>query len=450
MKKLLLTLGAVLLVMCGNAQTTLLFENFEGMASSFTLNTADEGSLSAASSENQWTINNAYSGGAGTDTDCSFGDLFAQDVPAQPAGISSPNNNYMHMHSDKGVSFCFTLNANVMEADATCGGNNSSFTSMSSDISTIGYADVTLTFWWLGEGSAMSYGELYYSIDGGSSWTQITSPTDKYYAQTSWVEQTVVDAAFDDQATLRFGFKYNNELDPPGYNNKIGFSIDDFKIVGTESACTNTYSTMNIDACESYTVPSGDETYTTSGTFNDTIPNAEGCDSIMTITINVDSVNANITSTGSYNENLYSLDSSAGTTYQWFDCVDDAIIVGETLQSYYAAFSGEFAVIVTNGVCVDTSECVFVNWESIEENSLGTSVTVFPNPTDGIVAVVLGTNFDEIEVLLMDVSGRRINRKSYYNVQRIDDIAIDGEPGIYVLQLTAANGKRAVLQLIKE
>ncbi len=48
----------------------------------------------------------------------------------------------------------------------------------------------------------------------------------------------------------------------------------------------NSFNTLNVDACDSYTVPSGDETYTASGTYMDTIPNAVGCDSILTINLN--------------------------------------------------------------------------------------------------------------------------------------------------------------------
>ena len=49
----------------------------------------------------------------------------------------------------------------------------------------------------------------------------------------------------------------------------------------------NTTATISPSVCQTYTVPSGDETYTTSGTYMDTIPNAAMCDSIITINLTI-------------------------------------------------------------------------------------------------------------------------------------------------------------------
>lgn len=50
---------------------------------------------------------------------------------------------------------------------------------------------------------------------------------------------------------------------------------------------SGTSSSFSITTCGSYTVPSNDETYTTSGIYMDTIPNVNGCDSIMTIDVTI-------------------------------------------------------------------------------------------------------------------------------------------------------------------
>ena len=49
----------------------------------------------------------------------------------------------------------------------------------------------------------------------------------------------------------------------------------------------STSNTFSLTTCNSYTVPSGDETYTQVGTYTviDTVPNAAGCDSVLIINL---------------------------------------------------------------------------------------------------------------------------------------------------------------------
>ena len=54
--------------------------------------------------------------------------------------------------------------------------------------------------------------------------------------------------------------------------------------VTVNGAATSSISSI---VCESYTVPSGDETYTSSGVYTDTVPAASGCDSIITVNLTV-------------------------------------------------------------------------------------------------------------------------------------------------------------------
>lgn len=66
--------------------------------------------------------------------------------------------------------------------------------------------------------------------------------------------------------------------------NQFGFIVSDLEVCPT--ACI-TNSILNVNSCTAYTAPSGDETYSKSGTYNDTIPNNANCDSIITIHLTI-------------------------------------------------------------------------------------------------------------------------------------------------------------------
>ena len=68
--------------------------------------------------------------------------------------------------------------------------------------------------------------------------------------------------------------------------NDDGLGIDNVDLAWTVGC--NTASTISETACNAYTVPSGDETYTTSGVYTDTIPNAGLCDSVITINLTIE------------------------------------------------------------------------------------------------------------------------------------------------------------------
>mgnify|MGYP000294715961 CR=1 FL=1 len=245
-----------------HAQTVLFFEDFSSTTPAFTLNTTDVSSV--ASGANTWLVNNVYAGGPG-EVIC-FGLPFGFTVPntpAQPTGITDPNGHYLHTASQAAIS-SGVQNCCFIAADGgLCAPAQNHFARMSSDVSTEGMDNVTLSFWWLCGGSTNNYGEVYYSTNGGSSWTAITTPIAQYHGQTNWVQQTISLPAFSGQATLRFGFRFVNNTtfsasDP-------GFGIDDVRI--TAEGSTNTVATGTISPLSYCQGASVQVPYTASGTF---------------------------------------------------------------------------------------------------------------------------------------------------------------------------------------
>lgn len=208
------------------AQQVLFAEDFEGSTHGFTLNTTHMASTPGG--ENFWMVGSSYTGGQGS-ISC-FGIPFSYTIPntpQQPAGISNADGNYLHIASQAGFSSGIT-NANFAAADGLCTSEANHFAAMTSDVSTVDADEVTLSFWWLCAGSSSNYGEVYYSTDAGTSWNLVSAPNPKYYNQNSWTQQTIALAAFAGQASLRFGFRFVNQIsllasDP-------GFALDDVTI----------------------------------------------------------------------------------------------------------------------------------------------------------------------------------------------------------------------------
>lgn len=140
-------------------------------------------------------------------------------------------------------------------------------------------------------------------------------------------------------------------------------------------------SSQTVSSCFSYTSPAGN-VYTASGTYMDTLTNAGGCDSVITTTLTISTVDVSITMTGA------TLQSGAsGATYQWIDCGNgDSAIAGETNQTFMPAANGNYAVIVTQGMCSDTSACVNVTSVGMAEAG-NAAATISPNPFHDVFLV---------------------------------------------------------------
>lgn len=244
------------------AQTVLFSEDFGSPTPGFTLNTTDVSST--ASGANTWLINNAYAGGNG-EVVC-FGFPFGFTVPptaAQPAGVTDPNGNYLHTASVAAIG-SGVQNCCFIAADGLCTQAGNHFARMSADVSTTGMSTVTLSFWWLCGGGTNNYGEVYYSTNGGGSWSLISTPIAQYRDQATWTQQSVSLPAFAGQAMLRFGFRFVNGTTTAAQD--PGFGVDDVRITA-EGAAANTITTTTVSPLAYCQGSAIQVPYTATGTF---------------------------------------------------------------------------------------------------------------------------------------------------------------------------------------
>ncbi len=211
------------------AQQVLFATDFGG-SPSFILNTGDAGSTPAGS--NRWVINDVYAGGSGT-LDC-LGFPFSFTVPptaSQPAGITSPGGSYLHIASEAGLSSGIA-NCNFVAADGFCTDPANHFAAMSVDVNTSQLTEVELSFWWLCGGGSANYGEVWFSTNGGASWSLLNEGAVQYRNAGTWVQAQITSTALAGHATVRIGFRFVNGTTVSASD--PAFGIDDLRIEAAE------------------------------------------------------------------------------------------------------------------------------------------------------------------------------------------------------------------------
>ncbi|RLD19820.1 MAG: hypothetical protein DRI69_07500 [Bacteroidetes bacterium] len=203
-------------------------------------------------------------------------------------------------------------------------------------------------------------------------------------------------------------------------------------------------SAIDVTTCDSYTVPSGKTTYSESGIYFDTISNVTGCDSVITIYLDVIEIDTSVTVIP---PTLMS--NAENARYQWINCETMEALVGDTSQSYVATSNGLYAVEITHFGCKDTSACHAINKLGILNNDFGDKLIVFPNPTTAKFVVDLGVPYLSIQVKIHNANGQLIGENEFYNSSEIA-LEVLGPVGAYFVELIATGGKRATIKIMKQ
>jgi len=160
----------------------------------------------------------------------------------------------------------------------------------------------------------------------------------------------------------------------------------------------STSDTISISSCSDYTW--NGNTYSNSGVYQG---NTNNC---VTDYLNLTIVTVDI-STSVSGMTLSANNTNMGTTYQWVDCDNNNTpIQGAVNQFFTASYPGNYAVVITQGNCVQTSACISVTDASIVENEQ-LYMRVYPNPSNDLLYLEsMFTNPTNFQV--MDGNGRMV------------------------------------------
>lgn len=191
-------------------------------------------------------------------------------------------------------------------------------------------------------------------------------------------------------------------------------NINDVSAPTVNSPTLETYAGCNsvtpptptaMDNCEGAINGVPDVTFpiTTAGvtTVTWTYTDANGNSSTQTQNVSVSLIDNGATASGT------TLTATAtGVSYQWIDCATNQPLAGVTGQAFTPSVTGNYAVVVSNAQCVDTSACLLVDYTGLTELN-SDQIKIYPNPTtSGVFNVDFDGNIEQI--ILIDALGRTI------------------------------------------
>jgi hypothetical protein len=196
--------------------------------------------------------------------------------------------------------------------------------------------------------------------------------------------------------------------------------------------------------CDSLVSPSGKYIWKESGPYHDTIPNAMGCDSILTVWLQKNAVLDKEVTTD--HQTLTA--KTRGAKYQWLTCQDEAIpIEGAISRSFTADQPGSYAVIINLGGCIDTSACYNIVISNLELDSFE-SLSYYPNPSVGKFTIDLGKIHAHTIVTITSNDGRVLAEKAFDNA-RFLNMDTDLPPALYIVNVISNKEQARFKALIK-
>ena len=194
-------------------------------------------------------------------------------------------------------------------------------------------------------------------------------------------------------------------------------------------------------ACNDYTWQNG-IVYSATGSYDHTFTNIQGCDSVTTLALTIGTLETVITFANDTISPTFT-----GDSYQWLDCNSNTAIANATDSLYIPTANGIYALIMTQGACADTSNCVAIAHLSVEENELNLSALVYPNPSTDNITIQTDDNAI-LSFILTDLNGKvliaqeKLTANETINIEKLAS-------GIYLLQIRSEN-KTQTIQLIKQ
>lgn len=252
--------------------------------------------------------------------------------------------------------------------------------------------------------------------------------------------------------TLGFAWSHNGQPLASSINTYTDASLStadagtyEVTVTGTCGTVSATVATLTINSAinttESGTICQGDtyafngQTYTAAGTYTATLTRVNGCDSIVTLTLNVNPLpNPSITQSGAV------LSTGNFNTYQWY--YNGSALGNATSQSYTPTLNGNYSVGVSDANGCMASSNIFNVTDVSTQTIINLRLELYPNPTTGVL-YIKGAEVESAELFSLD--GRLILSEQSSNTLNLSSLP----SGMYVVRIRTSLGT-GISRVVKE
>lgn len=202
--------------------------------------------------------------------------------------------------------------------------------------------------------------------------------------------------------------------------------------------------TVHANSCNAFSSPSSNYTWHQSGLYGDTLYSTQGCDSVVMVDLVIKPLDTSVTQSG------FNLTSNATqVSYQWVKCdASYTILPADTNQKFSPSIDGDYAVIVSNANCIDTSACISVNGIDLSQVELS-DISIYPVPVKNLVTVEIQNNQTSVGYSVYSSQGRLMLRENFPQ-QKSFNAMISCPKGIYILEVLLSSGKSTYIRIVKD
>lgn len=187
---------------------------------------------------------------------------------------------------------------------------------------------------------------------------------------------------------------------------------------------------QTVTSCGDYLWTVDGNTYSNSGVYIANLTNQSGCDSSITLDLTIATIDNTVTDNG----DLTLTANATGAIFQWIDCSTNTEITGETNASFTATQNGEYACVITNGNCTDTSECITIDYVGTDDLD-AQQFAFYPNPANNQLHVIFKESTEKT-INIINASGQithTFKTNKLNNTINLESL----EKGVYILQVSS-------------